>query len=252
MSSENSTGEILKVVERKEIESIEFKDLCFGYAGEKLIFNLAQFKFPMQSFVSIESDSGTGRTSLLEILCALSNPNSGQYLINGQDVASMSFEEFLPYRLNIGFGFDFGGLIQNRSILDNIALPLIYHRLLSVEEAHDRARTYMNFMGIDRHAKKRPPMVPGGVRKIACLIRALIFHPQMVLLDDPTVGLEPAISEGYFHLLSDLYNKGIVKHIFFSSYDEDLLSRLKPAVISISDGQLFDKSSSELPRVVGL
>lgn len=223
---------------RIDIDSIKFENLSFGFENASLLFDRVTFEFPLNQFVRVQAESGHGRSTLLQILAVLHNPKSGSYSINDRSVTDMSFDEFLPYRLNIGFGFDMGGLINNRSLIENLTLPLLYHKMMSPEEANQRGEHYLREMDLLKYKDLRPALVPGGVRKQMCLLRAIVHHPQMLLLDDPTVGLGTDASVKFFDLVQGLHGQGIIKHIFLSSFDESLMSTLPHQWVVIDNGLL--------------
>lgn len=235
-----------------EIKSLRFEDVSFSHAGQGPLFENVTFDFPMNEMVWVQAEGGQGRSTLLHLLASLAIPQQGRYLINGDNVTDMSFEEFLPYRLKIGYAFDMGGLLHNRTLHENLTLPLFYHRLVPPNEAIKRADRYLERMGVLKHRDKRPAMVPGGVRKIGCLIRALIMHPEVLLLDDPTVGISRDIYLQYFDLVSDLRSAGHLRHIFMSSFDTQLLTTLKPKRVAIDNKAIHHFEPEGEKKVVNL
>lgn len=223
---------------RIDIDSIKFDNLSFGYHDGGLLFDRVTFEFPLNQFVRIQAESGHGRSTLLQMLAVLQNPKSGNYIINDRSVTEMAFDEFLPFRLNIGYGFDMGGLINNRTLLENLTLPLLYHKMMGEKEARERGEHYLREMDLLKYKDQRPAVVPGGVRKQMCLLRAIVHHPQMLLLDDPTVGLGADASVKYFDLIHDLHSKNIIRHIFLSSFDESLMSTFSHQWVVIDNGLL--------------
>jgi len=234
------------------IQSLKFEGIVFGYEGHEVLFDRVDFDFPTDSIVWVKASAGSGRSSLLQLMSGLQFPSQGRYLINDQNVTDMSFEEFLPYRLAIGYGFDFGGLINNRTLLENVTLPLIYHRLESPQKANEKAEKYFDRLGIKRHQHQRPSLVPGGVRKLVCLIRALITDPQMLLLDDPTVGLAQETVLKYVDCIQELRKEGRAQHVFISSFDEKLMNCLEYKEILIDSGQIFAEIMTTEKKVVSL
>lgn len=235
-----------------KIQSLKFEGLCFNYEGQDLLFEQVDFDFPMNEIVWVKASSGAGRSSLLQIMAGLIVPQKGKYLINDGNVADMSFEEFLPYRMTIGYGFDFGGLLHNRTILENITLPLVYHKVCSKPQADDRAADYLRSLGIQKFANQRPSMVPGGVRKMACLIRSLMLEPQVLLLDDPSVGLGQDQILKFFDSIQDLRKRGKAQHVFISSFDEQLMNCLSHKEIFIDCGMIYQDVVDGEKKVVSL
>ena len=236
-----------------DIQSLKFEGLVFGFESQDPLFDKVDFDFPMNQTVWARASSGEGRSSLLQLMAGLQSPSFGKYIINDQNVSEMSFEEFLPYRLNIGYGFDFGGLIHNRSLLENVTLPLVYHKMMTDEEAQEKMRGYFNFLGAGKFMDQKPSMVPGGIRKLTCLVRALATSPEVLLLDDPSVGLGQETILKYFDLVQELRAQGKCQHIFISSFDEKLMSCLDHTEIFIEEGQIYkDLTEENQKKVVSL
>ncbi len=235
-----------------KITSLQFKNLSFAYEGHDSLFQNVEFDFPTNEIVWVKADSGSGRSSLLQLMAGLQMPSKGSYFINEHNVTEMTFEEFLPYRLAIGYSFDFGGLINNRTLMENCTLALLYHKICSHHEADDKVKYFFDKMGVSKHLDKRPALVPGGVRKLTCLLRALILEPQMLLLDDPSVGLGQDTILKYFDLINDLRRQGRAKHVFISSFDDKLMGLLDHREIFIEEGQLHKHPDEFEKKVVNL
>ncbi len=121
-------------MERPQIESIHLKNITLQTPGAKEpLFQNMNFLFPQQGTYWIKSESGAGKSTLLRLLDGLVVPDEGQYLINGHDVANMTFTEFNPYRLQFGLSYDFGGLIHNRTLFQNLSLILEYHKFCGAD-----------------------------------------------------------------------------------------------------------------------
>lgn len=220
-------------------ESLRFDDLSFQHEGESPLFEHVDFNFPMNETVWVRANSGAGRSTLLQLIAGLLVPQKGKYFVNEINVAEMSFEEFLPYRIKIGYGFDLGGVLHNRTLLENIVLPLMYHKVCGKVEADERGMHYLTKMGVQKFAHLRPSAVPGGVRKVTCLIRSLILEPELLLLDDPSVGLGQDQSLRFFDCVEELKKKNSLKHIFISSFDEQLMSCVPHREIFIESGMIY-------------
>lgn len=225
------------------IEKIRFEGLYFTHEGYDPTIKNCDFDFPTDHFVWVKSEEGAGKTSLLQVMAGLLIPQGGSYLLNDQDVVPMSFEEFLPYRLKIGFTFDYGGLINNRTIFDNILLPLSYHHLLPDHESKRRVKDLIARFELEKFQHERPAHVPGRVRKLAILLRALVTHPDLVLLDDPSVGLGEATQAEFSVLLREMHQNGLIRHVFLSSHDDRFMGQFNYQVIHLSEGQLYRQTS---------
>ncbi|MGZ3775851.1 MAG: ATP-binding cassette domain-containing protein [Bdellovibrio sp.] len=235
-----------------KIESLKFEGVSFSHQGHDLIVQNVDFDFPMNEVLWIKAEEGAGKSSLLQLLAGLQIPQSGKYLINGENICDMSFEDFLPYRLQIGYSFDYGGLISNRSLFDNLMLPLLYHKILTPEKAKERVETTLRDFDIIKFSQERPAHVPGRIRKLVCLLRALIMRPQVLLLDDPSVGL----GQDFVCVLVDHIHRfrkeECFKHIFISSYDTHFMNLFEHQIIHLNDGQLYYQTVDPQKRVVHL
>jgi phospholipid/cholesterol/gamma-HCH transport system ATP-binding protein len=234
------------------LESLRFEDLSFQHEGESPLFEHVDFNFPMNDTIWVRAHSGAGRSTLLQLIAGLLVPQKGKYFINDLNVADMSFEEFLPYRLKIGYGFDLGGVLHNRTLLENITLPLLYHKTCNPQEATERAQGYLHKMGIQKFADLRPSAVPGGVRKMTCLIRSVIMEPELLLLDDPSVGLGQDQSLRFFDCIEELKSRKLLKHLFISSFDEKLMSCVPHKEIFIESGMIYQDNNEKEKKAVNL
>ena len=235
-----------------KIESLKFEGVTFAHEGQDPILYNADFEFPLNEIIWVNSEVGAGKSSLLQVLAGLQMPQSGKYYINGQNVVDMSFEEFLPFRLEIGYAFDYGGLISNRTLFDNLMLPLLYHKILEPEQAKERVLKTMEEFGVQKLANQRPAHVSGRVRKLVCLIRTLILKPQILLLDDPSVGLEQESLDVFIDYLNVLRDEGCLNHVFVSSYDNKFMNMFAYQVINLQEGQIYQNPSDLDKRVAAL
>lgn len=235
-----------------KIESLKFEGLTFSHEGQGTVVRNVDFEFPMNQITWVKAEEGEGKSSLLQIIAGLQVPQSGQYLINGANVVDMSFEEFLPYRMEIGYSFDYGGLINNRSLFDNLMLPLLYHKILDQKDAHARVLEMFKTFDIEKYKDERPAHVPGRVRKIVCVMRSLVMRPQVLLLDDPSVGIGQDCTYIFADYIHKLRKEGSLSHIFMSSYDEKFMNLFDYQIIHLDEGQLYLQAVDPEKRVVHL
>lgn len=222
-----------------KIEKIRFENLCFSYEGTDPVLKNADFEFPENEVCWIQSEEGQGKSTLLQLIAGLQMPQIGQYLINDANVREMTFEEFLPYRLKIGYSFDYGGLINNLSLRDNLLLPLRYHKLLDPKDSAERVDQMIANFDFTKIAKERPAHVPGRLRKLTCLLRALIHQPDLLVMDDPSVGLGAETAETFIHLIKEMRDQGFLSHVMVVSYDEKFMRQLNPRIVHLDEGQLY-------------
>jgi phospholipid/cholesterol/gamma-HCH transport system ATP-binding protein len=238
--------------EIKMIDKLRFEGLSFSHESQDPTLLNADFEFPTDRVIWLKSLEGAGKSTLLQILAGLIMPQSGRYLINDDNVLDMSFEEFLPYRLSIGYTFDYGGLINNRTIEDNLLLPLYYHELVERDEAKKRVNDFIKLFDLGKFRNERPAHVPGRVRKIACLLRALVIQPQMLLMDDPSVGLGADTSQVFAEVINQQKDSGSLKHVFLSTYDNKFMEHFDYDVVHIDGGLLYYHEEMGAKKVVNL
>lgn len=234
------------------INKIKFEGLTYAHEGHDATLLNCDFEFPTGYVTWIKSMEGAGKSTLLQILAGLLIPQSGSYFINDDNVVNMTFEDFLKYRLAIGYTFDYGGLINNMTIQDNLLLPLVYHDLIPREEAKKRVESYIKKFDLEKFRSERPAHVPGRVRKLACLLRSLVIQPQMLLMDDPSVGLGADTTKLFADTIDELRSEGFLKHVFVSSYDEKFMSLLDYNIIQLDQGQIYYQADQTVKKVAHL
>lgn len=203
-----------------DIQALKFEALSFAYQEGSAVFRDLSVELPLNSNIFVTGSPGSGQSTFLKILAVLVQPQTGSYFINGQDATQMSFEEFLPIRMQIGYSFDYGGLFANRTLHDNLTLPLLYHNVCSADEADEQVREMAVYFDFERQANQRPAMVSGGLRKLICVLRAFILRPQMAVLDDPFTGIGMDASRKLVRLIQERKEMGELKHVFLTSRDD--------------------------------
>ena len=248
-----------------QIKSLHFEKLTFHYEGQEPLLKNVDFEFPISKrgvqdnaaacraldkrgtassqqarVVVIRGAQGAGSSTVMQILAGLQTPTFGSYLINGLPIENMSFEEFLPFRLRMGYGFDMGGLISNRTLFENLVLPLNYHKICSPQEAERRVLALMERFQLIDFKDLRIAYVSASLRKMTVLIRAIIMDPEILFLDDPGIRISKEAQQMYAELLRELINNGTLHTIFIASFDESFCSYFGYTPIYLKEQQLFN------------
>lgn len=221
-------SETIGASKKRPITFIGLKNANIGFEENKILAHDITLALPKGKVAWLTGPSGSGKSALLKIFAGLLSPLSGHVIINNDVISEMSFEEFLPYRLNIGYSFEIGGLLNNRTLYDNVMLPLVYHSVAPFEDCHNRTMELFKLFGIERYKNERPSSVSGAVRKATCVARAFVLEPDVLLLDEPTTGLTDEGLEAMLHLIRTSTRTPIT---LMTSRDQNLME-------SIADVQL--------------
>ena len=194
-------------------------------------------------FVAIMGPSGSGKSTFMNILGCLDAPTAGRYILDGRSVADLSKEELASLRnRTIGFVFQGFNLLPRMSLLDNVALPLIYCGM-ERKERQQRAQELLAKVGLADKATSLPNQISGGQQQRVAIARALVNRPRLILADEPTGNLDSHTSEEIMTLFEELNSEGIT--IVLVTHEEDI-ARHAQRKVHFFDGRIV--SDQVTPR----
>lgn len=192
---------------------IEVKDLRKEYTlpdGEKVpVLRGVDLSIGRGEFVAIMGRSGSGKSTFMNILGMLDQPDSGSYRLGGQEIASQDEGALTGLRnKQIGFVFQSFNLIPRRTVLANVGMPLMY---AGIPEWRRReiARTYLDMVGMERYADRFPNQLSGGQQQRIAIARALVNSPELILADEPTGSLDSKTGEEVMESLRQIHVRGM-------------------------------------------
>lgn len=192
--------------------------------------------------------SGTGKSVLLRSLVGLEKPDRGQVLIDGVNIAPMKETELSEIRKKVAYAFQGGALFDSMTVYENLAYPLREHFKLTETEIKKQILDQLNEFGLDKSEHLYPGNLSGGMQKRVGLARAMMMHPQVVLYDEPTAGLDPYNTKRIQESILKLKAKGVTSILV--THDMPTVYAVCDKVVLLQKGRIseqytIDKLKSE-------
>ena len=223
--------------------------------GTRTVLDDVTFAVPKSRTFCLLGRSGTGKSVTLRHIIGLVSPSAGKVFIEERDISSLTHRQLSEVRTRMGFLFQAAALFDSMTVGENVAFPLRRHTRLAEQEILDRAKAKLADVGLDREFDKMPADLSGGMQKRAGLARALALDPPVLLVDEPSAGLDPITADEIDDLLLGLKKHGgttliVVTHNIPSA------RRLGDFIVMLHDGRVIargtpdelDRSDDELVR----
>ena len=217
---------------------IKVEDLCKIYnPGENEVRALDHVSLEIKKgeLVAIIGQSGSGKSTFMNMLGCLDVPTSGRYYLNGIDVSEMSDNELSEVRnREIGFIFQGFNLIANLNAIENVELPLIY-RGIDRKTRHQLAIDSLKLVGLEKRMNHKPSEMSGGQQQRVAIARAIAAQPPVILADEPTGNLDSASSREILEILQKMHKTG--RTVILITHDNGIAAQAR-RVVRIMDGKI--------------
>ena len=223
--------------------------------GSQKVLNGVDLSAAAGETVVVLGRSGTGKSVLLKLIVGLLKPDAGSIKVHDQEIIGLEMDGLNDIRKKIGFLFQQAALYDSLSVEENVAFPLERHSRISEAERHEKVRSLLASVGMERDLAKMPSDISGGMQKRVGLARALALDPDILLFDEPTSGLDPITASEIGELIVKLKNERnlasiVVTHdVHGAKSFADRVVMLREGKVVI-DGTFSDMEKSKDPFVV--
>jgi cell division transport system ATP-binding protein len=214
---------------------IEFSDVSKRYVGGFEALKDVSFSIPRGEMLFLTGRSGAGKSTLLKLIMLMERPTSGRIVVNGLDLTTLPGRKIPQLRRDIGVVFQNHQLLSDRSVFDNVALPLTILGYQSREIAR-RVRAALDKVGLLSKEKMNPLTLSGGEQQRVGLARAVVHKPPILLADEPTGNLDPELSRDVMQLFEQFNQVGVT--VLIASHDLGLIARMPHRLLTLRDGSL--------------
>ncbi len=214
---------------------ISFNRVSKRYGEGRDALREITIEIAQDELVFLTGHSGAGKSTLLRLIMLMDRPSRGQVIVNGQNLAGVRPRNIPQHRRSIGVVFQNHQLLFDRTIFDNVALPLIIAGY-EAREVGRRVRAALDKVGLLNRERAMPISLSGGEQQRVGIARAVVGKPKILLADEPTGNLDPTLSAEIMNLFEAFNQVGVT--VLIASHDLVLISRLRHRIITLSQGCL--------------
>ena len=222
---------------------IEIKNLTKSF-NSKVILDGVNLKVRKGKITVIIGRSGEGKSVLIKHLIGLIKPDSGEILLDGQNITSISENDFNAVLRRFGMLFQSAALFDSMDVAGNVGFALREHTSLTEKEVMDKVSEKLRRVGLTGVERMMPSELSGGMKKRVGLARAIIMDPEFVLFDEPTTGLDPIMSDSIGNLIIDTQRQ-LQTTYFVITHDISLTYKIADTIAMLHEGRIIESGSPE-------
>ncbi|WP_194756113.1 cell division ATP-binding protein FtsE [Aliidiomarina indica] len=216
---------------------IRFEQVSKTYPGGFQALKKVSFALEPGELAFLTGHSGAGKSTLLRLVALMERPSVGRVLINGHDLNKITRKQIPYLRRDIGMIFQDHRLLMDKTVFDNVALPL-YIEGYTQSEAKKRVQAALDKVGLTGHERKFPIMLSGGEQQRVGIARAIVNKPPLLLADEPTGNLDPKLSLEIMSLFESFHQVGV--SVLIATHDLALVARMRHRNLVLKDGHMID------------
>lgn len=212
--------------------------------GDQCVLNGINLSVARGETLTVLGRSGMGKSVLLKIIIGLETPDTGSISIHGQEIAGLGLDCMNLLRIKMGFLFQHAALYDSLTVAQNVAFPLERHTEMTESERNNRVKELLTSVGMERDLDKMPSDISGGMQKRVGLARALALQPELLLLDEPTAGLDPITSGEIDDLILKLQKEHALTSIVIT-HDLQSAKTIADRIALLDEGKVAMEGSFE-------
>ncbi|MDF2177819.1 cell division ATP-binding protein FtsE [Aliiglaciecola sp. CAU 1673] len=221
---------------------IRFEQVSKTYPGGQQALRQVSFHISPGEMAFLTGHSGAGKSTLLKLISIMERPTVGKVLINGHDLNLIQRRQIPYIRRDIGMIFQSHQLLMDRSVFDNVALPLVIEGY-SHKEIGKRVQAALEMVGLADKIKSSPLALSGGEQQRVGIARAIVNKPPLLLADEPTGNLDPKLSMEIMRLFESFNQAGVA--VLIATHDLGLIARMRYRTLTLKKGQMITDGLTE-------
>ncbi|MGD8913358.1 MAG: cell division ATP-binding protein FtsE [Candidatus Thiodiazotropha sp.] len=225
---------------------IHFHNVSKRYPGGHTGLSNVSLRIEAEEMVFLTGHSGAGKSTLLKLIGLLERPSAGQLHVNNRNLSRLKNRHIPYHRRDVGMIFQDHRLLHDRTVFDNVALPLVVAGV-GHKEIGRRVRAALDKVGLLHKERDAPITLSGGEQQRVGIARAVVSKPPLVLADEPTGNLDPALSAEIMGLFKQFNQVGVT--LLIASHDIDLINRMDTRILTLKQGQLVGDTRAESGNV---